>query len=235
MYEKLYDKIMSLSDYDEWYSLIKEILGEDLKRGATILDLGCGTGEITKRFLDDGFNLFGVDMSNEMLSIAESKCKSENIDFVNQDIRYLDLGVTSDVAISLFDTVNYFLSKDDLINFFNSVNKNLKDGGVLLFDAVSENFMEEAFSEGAIVDDRGDLIRIWEHEKEDEIDVIYATYMVEDESGKYVRFDEEYEKMVFTKEEIVKSGEACGFEIVEIKENSELAGSRRFYMFRKVG
>ena len=68
-FAEIYDIFMKHVDYDSWYNFLRSFIREK----GTLLDLGCGTGEFSVRFLRDGFSVTGVDLSEKMLDIAEEK------------------------------------------------------------------------------------------------------------------------------------------------------------------
>ena len=118
-FANVYDEFMDNVPYDDWTSYIASLLKEyDVKDKDLVLDLGCGTGKITRCLRDYGYDMIGVDSSVEMLDIAiekESNKQDEDgsILYLNQDMRELDLYGTVKAVVSICDCMNYITDFDD--------------------------------------------------------------------------------------------------------------------------
>lgn len=232
----LYDSIMENADYDKWYKYIETIIKEKKIAGRDVLDLGCGTGEIAIRLKKNGYNVLGVDISDEMLAIAGEKIENMGLDIplAIHDMRKFKLPVGFDIILSLFDTVNYLSSVNELEKTFKAVYSHFDQNGIYIFDIVTENMMEEMFPGGIFVDDREEMTLIWaRHVEEDGINEISTTFFVKEKTGRYKRVDDYYTKKIFSKEEIEKTAAKIGFKSVEFRENSALAGERIFCILEK--
>ena len=135
--------------------------------------------------------------------------------------------------VALFDTVNHILSTEELTSHFINVKNSLKDEGVYIFDVVDREFMEMMFPNDLFVDNRKDLTCIWEHEIEEGIDYIDATYFVKNSKGTFDKITESYSKMIFTEKEIEDSVKESGLKVIRIIENNEIAGKRNVYLLKK--
>lgn len=128
---------------DKDYAAECDFLEEAMRRYAsgpvrTILDLGCGTGGHALLLAQRGYQVTGVDRSEEMLRIARSKTAvsgQPSAVFHQGDIRTLDLGQTFDVAIAMFAVMGYMLANDDLASALRSARRHVAPGGILIFDA----------------------------------------------------------------------------------------------------
>lgn len=227
-FAKIYDLFMEICNYGDWNNQVYTLAEKYNKKSGTLLDIGCGTGEVILRALDR-YRCTGIDISPEMLRIAEKKLKNKNVLLFQGDMAYFNLQSKFDVCISLFDTVNHLLTLEDLVDHFHCVREHLVDDGIYIFDVVDRNFMDEMFPGGNFVDVRNKITTIWEHELEDGIDYIDATYFVKNKQGSYDKYTEGYEKRVFTQEEIKNSLSEAQLEILEIVENNIVAGRRNFY------
>ena len=123
----VYDNLMDNIPYDEWTSYLKKLLDDyDIKEGI-IAELGCGTGNITERLAEYGYDMIGIDNSPEMLDIAMQKGaanKSSSL-YLCQDMREFELYGTVRAVISLCDSINYITDKDDLVTIMRLVNNYL--------------------------------------------------------------------------------------------------------------
>ena len=106
----------------------------------TVLDLGCGTGNHALPLAQRGYQVTGVDRSEEMLAAAQAKASSalehsHVPKFLRGDIRTLDLGRSFDAVISMFAVVSYMTTNDDLAAAFRTARRHLSPGGLFFFDA----------------------------------------------------------------------------------------------------
>ncbi len=236
-FASVYDKMMSYADYDSWYKFIKTIIDENGIKGKDVLDLGCGTGEMSIRLKKAGYSVLGIDISPEMLSIAADKAKEKKLEihFANQDMRDFILPVGFDIVISLFDTVNYLSSIEEVEECFSSVYDHLDENGIFIFDMVTENMLDEMFPGGTFIEDREDMTMIWtrEYDEESGLEDISTTFFVKEKNGSYSRIDDFYSKKIFNINEIKESAEKIGFTSFEYMIDSELAGERVFCILRK--
>jgi len=110
-----------------------------------VVDLACGTGSITLRLAAMGYDMIGVDASEDMLAEAQRKAYEQNasILFLAQDMRELNLFGTVDAAVSVCDGLNYILSEGELLSVFKRVRLFLNPSGVFIFDMNTEYKFKE--------------------------------------------------------------------------------------------
>lgn len=137
----IYDQVMGTVPYSFWYDYINEIMDYYQLKAEKVLDLACGTGNMSLIFSRNSYEVTGIDRSKEMLLIAEEKARkaSANIRFINADLCEFRTDEKYDLAISLFDSLNYILDIDDLKKVFNNVYKSLKEDGSFIFDVNTIN------------------------------------------------------------------------------------------------
>ncbi|MFW5992363.1 MAG: class I SAM-dependent DNA methyltransferase [Halanaerobiaceae bacterium] len=134
-FARIYDDIMKNVPYDLWYKYLRELLGYFNKSPERIIDLACGTGNMTLRFARDFPLIIGVDRSSSMLHRAVEKAGDrENIQFLEADLVNMDLDSRFDFAFSVFDSLNYILSLEKLERVFVNVHQLLKPDGLFIFD-----------------------------------------------------------------------------------------------------
>ncbi|MEG0069745.1 class I SAM-dependent DNA methyltransferase [Cetobacterium sp.] len=231
-FAKVYDKFMQHCDYDEWASFVKDLIVESKVEGKKLLDLGCGTGETLIR-LKDEFECSGLDLSGDMLTIANKKLKNKGVKLFLGDMREFNTGEKYDIIMSLFDTVNHLTSLEDLDDLMKSIKENLNPNGIYIFDVINREFMEKMFPGGVYYDDRKDMTIIWEHFQEEELDVVEAVYFVKNRAGHYEKLKEVYEKRIFQEFEIRKIIEKNNLNLLSIIKNDKIAGKRFFYVVKK--
>ncbi len=129
----LYDSIYSTKDYERECDFIISLVGENKK----ILDVGCGTGKHSAVLSKRSDSVYGIDISKDMINLANKNNFSlKNVKFDNISINdcVLKNSEKYDAVICMFNVVNHINSLKELIHFFNSCSKSLKEGGYFIFD-----------------------------------------------------------------------------------------------------
>lgn len=131
----------------------------------TVLDLGCGTGTLTELLAGVGFDMIGVDSSEEMLEIALKKRErsGSSILYLLQDMREFELYGTVGAVCSVCDSLNYILEEKDMVKVFSLVNNYLYPGGIFVFDFNTVYKYEQVIGEATIAENREDCSFIWEN------------------------------------------------------------------------
>ena len=113
-----YDDFMDDIPYDEWAEKITGILKSEGINDGIVCELGCGTGEMTVRLSDAGYDMIGIDISEDMLALARDKMYEsgrEGILYLLQDMRKLELFGTVKAFVSVCDSMNYIVSDEDML------------------------------------------------------------------------------------------------------------------------
>jgi len=136
-YSNSYDLLYEEKDYDGECSLIEQIIRDHSTIPVhSILDLGCGTGNHSIRFAERGYEVTGVDRSNEMLDIARAKAEKKKVrcDFYQSDLREFSNNKKFDAVIMMFAVLGYQQENEDVLAALKTVSKHLKTGGVFICD-----------------------------------------------------------------------------------------------------
>jgi SAM-dependent methyltransferase len=136
-YSNSYDLLYEEKDYDGECTLIEKIIGDYNKIPVhSILDLGCGTGNHSLRLAERGYEVTGIDRSNEMLDIAKAKVEQKKIHctFFQSDLREFDNHKKYDAVIMMFAVLGYQQENEDVLAALKTVSKLLKKGGVFICD-----------------------------------------------------------------------------------------------------
>ncbi|MBQ9199086.1 MAG: class I SAM-dependent methyltransferase [Lachnospiraceae bacterium] len=161
----VYDELMDNIPYDEWFSYLHKLLIEYGIKDGIIAELGCGTGNITERLAKTGYDMIGIDNSDSMLDIAESKRSKNNSSslYLCQDMREFELYGTVAACISLCDSINYITDSDELLTVFRLVNNYLDPKGIFIFDFNTRHYYKDVVADATIAEDRDDISFIWDN------------------------------------------------------------------------
>lgn len=217
-FAELYDEFMDNVPYEEWCDYLVSLLHRYGCEEGIVLELGCGTGSLTELLSDRGYDMIGIDMSEDMLGIAmEKRAESgQNILYLHQDMREFELYGTVAAVVSICDSMNYLTEPDDLVQTLKLANNYLDPGGYFIFDLNTRYKYEEVMGNRTIAEDRGDAAFIWENEFDPDtaLNTYHLTLFAEDEDGRYSRFDEEHVQRAYNIEEIRTAAVKAGMRFV---------------------
>ena len=164
-FASVYDTFMDNVPYSEWAQYIRGLLLESGTEDGIVLDLGCGTGSLTELLAGYGYDMIGVDNSEDMLELAmEKRLKSgHDILYLLQDMREFELYGTVRAVVSVCDSLNYITDPEDLVQVFRLVNNYLDPGGVFIFDFNTDYKYREILGDCTIAEDRGTCSFIWDN------------------------------------------------------------------------
>lgn len=128
----VYERYWAPHSLRKFAPILKQVLLPRLPPGAGVLDVCCGTGQITCWLADQGFRMTGLDESEGMLRHA--RARAPELEFVRADARDFELPLRYDAAISLFDSLNHMLAPEGLAAVFRCVHAALVPGGVFFCD-----------------------------------------------------------------------------------------------------
>ena len=130
----VYDTFMDNVPYGEWCEYLTGLLKENGVESGLVLDLGCGTGSLTELLAARGYDMIGIDYSEEMLELAAGKRaeSGQDILYLCQDMREFELYGTVRAVVSICDCINYITDPADLAEVFSLVNNYLDPGGAVL-------------------------------------------------------------------------------------------------------
>ena len=135
-FASVYDTFMDNIPYEEWCAYLQDLLKEYGVGDGLVLELGCGTGSVAECLASMGYDMIGVDNSEEMLQIAMEKRAESGRDilYLLQDMREFELYGTVRAVVSICDSMNYVTEYEDLVTVFQLVNNYLDPEGVFIFD-----------------------------------------------------------------------------------------------------
>lgn len=235
----VYDRFMDNVPYETWCEYICEILRAQGITEGLVLDLGCGTGKMTRLLRDKGYDMIGVDLSGEMLEIAREH-DDEGILYLQQDMREFELYGTVAAIVCLCDSINYLLEPEELSEVFSLVNNYLDPGGIFIFDMNTYYKYSEVLGDTTICENREHESFIWENyfDEETGINEYDMTFFVEQENGLFARFEETHYQRAYEIQEVQRLVEEAGLELLDIygegtMEMQEPDSERVYFVARK--
>lgn len=240
-FAQVYDMFMDNIPYDKWCKYVIEILKKNSVDNGLVLELGCGTGSVTRRIAQAGYDMIGIDNSEDMLSIAREQ-KSEDILYLLQDMTEFELYGTVNAVISICDCMNYILKEEDLLKIFKLVNNYLEKDGVFIFDMNTEYKYRELLGDNVIAENRDTGSFIWENSyyEDEKINEYNLTlYIKDNEDGRYDRFEEVHYQRAYSIDKIKELVEKAGLEFINVYDaftfNEPNEKSERVYFIIKEG
>ncbi|MBO4325369.1 MAG: class I SAM-dependent methyltransferase [Lachnospiraceae bacterium] len=208
-FAEVYDRCMDNIPYDEWAQNIRNLLHKHGIKDGIVCELGCGTGEMTERLSEMGYDMIGIDSSEDMLMEAREKLyeRSETdepgILYLQQDMRELELYGTVAACVSVCDSMNYLLTKDDLLTVFRLVNNYLDKDGLFLFDMKTEACFA-ALGDETRVEQFRDATVIWEnsYRKRKKQNCYRITMFLKDRGSMYEKLQEVHVQQAYSAETV---------------------------------
>lgn len=213
----IYDELIHGDvDYKKWANIILNICEEYNVKFDKYLDLACGTGNLTE-FLGSHFKqVWGVDLSEDMLWEADKKLRCKNIKakLVRQNICDLQLNRRFDLITCCLDSTNYILEYHSLKSYFYGIKEHLNENGIFIFDINSYYKLSTIIGNNIFTYDDEELMYVWQNQFDDEIVDMYLTFFVK-EGDLYRRFDEEHSERAYREREIEALFKNSGFKLIE--------------------
>ncbi|PAQ16521.1 SAM-dependent methyltransferase [Bacillaceae bacterium SAOS 7] len=215
----VYDFLMQDVPYEEWLHFLERHTTR--LTGKKVLDLACGTGELTWRLAAANWDVTGIDLSEDMLMMAQEKAAEKGLSFplYQQDMRELDGLGTYDAVTIFCDSLNYLTSEEDVKQTFHLVHTHLKTGGLFLFDVHSLYKIHHIFTDGTFTSTDDEVSYIWNcfaGDLPNSVEHELTFFALDESSDRYERFDELHTQRTFELEQYTSWLEQAGFENVQI-------------------
>lgn len=219
-FAEVYDLFMDQVPYEKWSRRITEILKEYGIPDGLVLDLGCGTGSMTELLAGAGYDMIGVDASEEMLELAYEKRAESGHDilYLLQDMREFELYGTVRAIISVCDSLNYITEEEDLLQVFRLVRNYLDPDGVFFFDMNTIYKYSKMLGETTIAENREEGSFIWEnyYDPEEQLNQYDLTLYIRDEDDRYTRFEETHIQKAYALERVLELLQQAGMKAEQI-------------------
>jgi ubiquinone/menaquinone biosynthesis C-methylase UbiE len=218
-------EVYAKGDYPNLSQAVAEILpaiieNYKIPNTGSLLDVACGEGSFALSMAEKGWQVTGIDQSDEMLRLANHRAAQSKTDvtFINQDMRFLDFANKFELATCWFDSLNYMLTADDLQSTINNVARALKPGGWFLFDMNTTYGLAVKWQKVRcyVQQETPDLLELhrtsydFEHHKA----CLKITWFVRD-GNTWERFEEKHVERAFSIHEIEACLAYAGFKVID--------------------
>lgn len=242
-FAEVYDLFMDNVPYDAWKDNLLGILARYKITEGLVAELGCGTGKMTRRLAESGYDMIGIDNSYEMLGIAMEH-PAEGILYLCQDMRAFELYGTVAAVVSVCDSMNYIVEYADLVEVIRLVNNYLDPGGIFVFDLNTPYKYRSQLAGNTFAENREQGSFIWENTFDETtgINEYDLTLYIQDEEDPdyFMRFEEVHYQRAYEIEAIKKALREGGMDLLEILDadtmTTVLEETERIYVIaREVG
>jgi len=229
-FARIYDWALSELPYEQWLQYIEKLFAHHGVSPKLVLDLGCGTGSMTNLMAAKGYEMIGVDLSEDMLAMAREKAKEDGVEvvYLNQDMTELDLYGTIDAVVSCGDALNYVLDEEDLLEAFKKVNLFLEPEGLFIFDMNTVYKFREVLGHKTYAEHSEEGAYIWENYfyEEEKVNEYEVTVFVKNEDGTFTRSQEIHHERGYSVDEVTELLKAAGLKLEAVYHDNTLEALR---------
>ncbi len=219
-FAEFYDQLTIDAQYAEraeYFCILMERHGHTM--GLT-LDLACGTGSLTVELAKRGVDVYGIDASSSMLTVAQEKAAQANIPilFLCQRMEELDLFGTIDTVICTLDSINHLTEEKDVLQTFQRIALFLNPGGYFVFDVNTPYKHRHVLANNTFIYDTEQVYCVWQNELEEDTGVIAITldFFAQKKGQEYTRFREAFCERAYDIDKIQFLLEKAGMEYITV-------------------
>lgn len=220
----VYDLLNEDADYDALAQAVLERLHQAGIDSGIVADLGCGTGELTLRLAQAGYDMIAVDLSEDMLAVLREKTEelpSYNILLLHQDMTALDLYGTARAVVSTFDTLNHIGPLERLQTAITRAAFFIERGGLCIFDMNTPYKHAQVLADNTFTIEAEDGVCVWENRYDPQASATEITLRVSDESETF--FCEQFTEFSYTQQQIETACAAAGLSVQEVCDGETFA------------
>ena len=212
-FASVYDLFMDNVPYEEWCAFLCKILAQHGITDGPILDLGCGTGKMTRLMSEQGYDMTGIDNAAEMLQIAAMEPGEVPILYLLQDMQDLELDGCVRAVYSVCDCVNYVLDEEELQQAFSRVHEYLEEDGAFIFDVNTSYKYTKLLAENTFAESRDEGSFIWDtyYDEEERINEYDLTLFIPEGDELYRRYTETHYQRNYETATLLKLLKNAGF------------------------
>ncbi|MBQ2693938.1 MAG: class I SAM-dependent methyltransferase [Clostridia bacterium] len=218
-FSDFYDLLTDNVEYEKRADYFCRLLSMCGIKSGILLDLGCGTGSMSVKMAERGFDVIGVDSSVGMLNAARQKAYENGAEILllNQNMQEIDLYGTVDCAICVLDGINHLEGEADVKRTFEKVSLFMNKGGAFAFDVNTIHKHKNILADNVFVYEPDDLFCVWQNNyNPDDNSVDISLDFFEEDGGVYYRSCESFTEQAYELDVIKLWLEKAGFEVVGI-------------------
>lgn len=217
----IYDHFMHADvNYEQIADYIENLFDRYNISPNLVCDLACGTGNVTIPMAKRGYNMTGVDLSEDMLNVAREKSEGLDILYLNQNLASIDLYGTMGAFLCMIDGINYVLTPKSLLTLFTRLKTCFMDpDAVLIFDISSRYKLQHVIGDNTFIHSEKDVFYSWQNHYVEgkNLSDMLLNFFVKDESG-YERFEERHLQRAYSVKELTFLLKKAGFTTVDTYE-----------------
>ncbi len=236
-----YDRLTNDVDYRAVVDFYFEILEQEGLRPRTAADLACGTGSVARILAEKGLQVIGVDLSEEMLTVARQKAEGDEHApwFICQSLQRLHLYRGVDLAVCALDSMNYITNPQDCARAIQRIYRALNPGGIFIFDVNTPEKLR-AMDGQVFLDEDEDVYCVWRGEFDEETRICsYGMDLFQRRGALWERSFEEHLEYAYSRDELVGYLKDAGFTSIRVygdrKHQPPEAGEQRIYIKARKG
>ena len=220
-FAEVYDLFMDNVPYEQWAEYITGLLRDYGIEDGLVLDLGCGTGTMTELLAEAGYDMIGIDQSEEMLEEALEKKEASGHDilYLCQDMREFELYGTVRAIVCVCDSMNYILEEEEILDILSAAAYNYLDyDGLFIFDLNTEYKYREILGEQTIAENREEGSFIWEnyYDEAQRINEYQLTLFVKEKEDLYRKFEETHYQRAYSLDTVRNLVERSGLRLLHM-------------------
>jgi SAM-dependent methyltransferase len=228
----VYDRLMRGGySHAKYADYIEQIFSRFGVAPSIVVDLGCGTGSLCVELFGRGYDMIGIDSSQEMLSIASGKAaaaaaarrrragaRARDILFINQDICDFELYGTAGAIVSTVDSLNYLTARRQLNRAFALVGNYLDPGGLFVFDVNTPYKLSQVIGGNLFYEISDDVCYLWEnsYNSAGRMATFDLTFFVRNGDGSYARHDERHRQRAHSGAEIAAAARLARLDMLGV-------------------
>ena len=236
-----YDRLTNDVDYAAVVDFYFQILQKEGLQPRTAVDLACGTGSVALLLAKRGLSVTGVDMSEDMLTVAWEKAAEleEPPMFVCQKLQQLQLPRGVDLAVCALDSLDYILDPADCAEAIRRVYRALNPGGIFIFDVNTPEKLK-AMDGQVFLDEDDDVYCVWRGEFDLETNICsYGMDLFQRDGEHWLRSFEEHREYAYSIAQLTGYLEVAGFDSIRVYADREFIapreGEQRVYFKARKG
>ncbi len=217
-----YDLLTENVNYESRCDYIHSLLAENGIGKGILLDLACGTGTVSLLMSEKGYDVIGVDASEDMLSQAQEKkaeCSADVI-FLCQKMEELDLFGTISCAVCTLDSINHVTDESTVKEIFRRVSLFMEDKGIFIFDVNTPYKHREVLGNNTFVYDMDDVYCVWQNSTDKQLltSISLDIFEKDEEDDVYYKYSEQFQEKGYELGDIEKWVQEYKFEVIGIYE-----------------